>query len=420
MGKKRIPPAFIIAAVVALAAAAVLLVVLLGKKDAEPEPEEEPYVRTHVFPDEMRGVYVPTVYNLTFPSATDLSEDELKAEIDGIISTAKDVGLNTVVFQVRPCCDAFYKSDIFPVSKYLSTKNALTLDCLGYLVERAHAEGISVTAWVNPLRVSVGKMTVDGLDDESPAKGEYSEYVVSYGEKLYFDPAEPAVRELVCRGVSEIVENYEVDGILFDDYFYPYKVYETDDDGNSMLAVFDDEDSFAAYAEDGETLDDFRRDNINELVKAVNEAVKSADEKCRFGVAPFGIWKNGDGAEGGSLTSGLESYSELYCDTLAWVDGGYVDYIAPQIYWETSSLTASFKVLAAWWSERLSEKGVDLYFSHAAYRYEDDDFSPGEITKQLNFAKELDNYGGSIFYSFGAFRDDLAGICEEIGDYYKQ
>ena len=182
-----------------------------------------------------------------------------------------------------------------------------------------------------------------------------------------------------------------------------------------MIAVFDDADSFAAYGSGYENIGDFRRANVNLLIKEVYTAIKESDKKCRFGVAPFGIWKNLAGENGGSATRGLESYYDLYCDTLAWCEAGTVDFVAPQIYWECDSSVASFEVLAKWWSEKLEGTDVDLYFSHAAYRYADGDFTPGEMTKQYEFSKALPNYRGSVFYSFAAFRDDLAGICGEIG-----
>ena len=422
---RRFPLSFVLLASIAFLVAVSLVLPLVGcgaagrgaSSETETEEVTEP-PRVHVAPEEMRGVYVPTVYNLTFPSKPDLTAEELKSELDAIVRKTKDTGLNTVIFQARPSFDAFYDSDIFPVSKYLSTSGGLTLDCLGYLVDKAHEEGVSVIAWVNPLRVSVDKITVDELP-ESPAKDEAKDCIVTYGGKLCLDPAHPEARELVAKGVAEIVRKYAVDGIIFDDYFYPYAVYEKDENGRDVLEVFNDADSFAKYAAEGVLLEDFRRGNINELVKGVYGAVKEADPECRFGVACFGIWQNDDGENGGSLTAGFESYDELFCDPLAWIDGGYVDFLAPQIYWETSYLTASFKVLSTWWNERVRGKNVTLYFSHAAYRYEDD-FEPGEMTKQLEYSRTLDSYSGSAFFSYAALRDDLSGICEELRSYYMQ
>ena len=143
----------------------------------------------------------------------------------------------------------------------------------------------------------------------------------------------PEVRELIADGVREIIDGYDVDGILFDDYFYPYP-----EDGYE----FDDSATFEKYG-GGRELGDFRRESVNEMVRLVYETVKAADEGCRFGIAPFGIWRNDDGENGGSATRGLESYDEIYCDTLAWVRGGYVDYVAPQMYWSLARSSTGWR-----------------------------------------------------------------------------
>ncbi len=407
---------FIAAIAVALCAIVAFALVVVSRRQAEresvdydPVPKDERY---HVLPDEAHGVFVPTGYNIAFPSRTDLTAAELEAECGALADDVAALGLNTIILQVRPECDAFYKSDIFPVSRWLSSDRTLTYDVLGAIVECAHEKNISVIAWVNPLRVTAGKATLDDLPDTSPVKnGALSDCVVSYGGRLYLDPARPEARDLVCRGVSEIVERYDVDGILFDDYFYPYGVYEKDKDGNDVLAVFDDADSFAAYGSDYENIGDFRRDNINKMIAEVYTAVKAADKRCRFGVAPFGIWKNLSGEDG--VTHGLESYYEIYCDTLAWCEQKTVDFIAPQIYWSCDSDTASFTSLASWWAKQLEGKNIGLIISHGAYRYADG-FTPGEMTRQTEFAKGLDGYGGSFYYSWAAFRDDLSGIRQEF------
>ena len=414
--KKSMAVPLIAASAVALAAIIALALVVVSRRQNEresvnydPAPKDERY---HVIPDEALGVYVPTGYNIAFPSRPDLSASELEAECDALVADVGSLGLNTLILQVRPECDAFYDSDIFPVSRWLSTDRALTYDVLDRIVKTAHEKNISVIAWVNPLRVSAGNATLDDLPDSSPVKsGTLSECVVSYGGRLYLDPARPEARDLVCRGVTEIVEKYEVDGILFDDYFYPYSVYETDENGNELLAVFDDAESYAAYGSEYDDVGDFRRNNVNLMISEVYDAIKAVDKRCRFGVAPFGIWKNLSGEDGS--THGLESYFELYCDTLAWCEAKTVDFIAPQIYWSLDSETASFRDLAAWWSKKLSGSGVSLLFSHAAYRY-GEDFAPGEMTRQTELAKGLEGYAGSFYYSYAAFRDNLSGIRDEV------
>ncbi len=367
---------------------------------------------------EVRGVYIATVYNIDYPSKTNLPAAALQAELDGIIDTVASAGLNTVYFQVRPVCDALYKSELFPVSEALTTSGKLTFDPLGYLVEAAHQRNIFVHAWVNPLRVTLGTETKPQTDPAllpagSPAK-EHPDWTVAYADgRLYFDPALPEVRQLIADGVREIVENYNVDGVLFDDYFYPYPV--TDEDG--ITAGFDDAASYAKYG-GGRSLGDFRRDNVNQMIRLVYDTVKSVSEDVQFGVAPFGIWQNDNGRNGGSATRGMESYKSIYCDPIAWAEGGYIDYIAPQIYWRFSTSVAPFDELVRWWNRALDGTGVDLLISHAAYSYEDWLSPSGEMKKQIEYARDKITYRGSIFYGYAEIRENLHAITDELTDVY--
>lgn len=407
-----------------LGALAVTLVALLLLKDRPTEvPAPEPTDDERPKITEIRGVYVPTVYNISFPSKPDLSEDELKAELDEIVRVTEENSLNTIFFQVRPTCDSLYKSDIFPASAFLTSSEKAPLDCLEYLVSTAHDRGIAVHAWINPLRVSTSASDVADVDPASPAAA-LADSVVPYDGKLYFDAGDPAVRELICKGVREIAENYKVDGIMFDDYFYPYPVYTENDAGERVIAAFADEKTYSLYS-DGKSLSDFRRSNINALIESVYNTIKETDEKISFGVAPFGIWQNDDGSNGGSLTRGAESYSDNYSDTLAWIKGGYVDYVAPQLYWDMNNSAASYKVLAKWWDLRVSEQNenskdhkISLLISHAPYRYADT-FPEGEMTSQLDYASMLTSYEGSVFYAYNAISSDEGGSASEIREYYK-
>lgn len=365
---------------------------------------------------EMRGVYIATVYDLDFPSKAGLDADTLKSELDSIVDDVERLGFNAIFFQVRGSCDAMYKSSIFPVSEYLTGVTGGELpggfDPLSYLIEIAHARDIDVHAWVNPLRVTRGspsrpKTDVTALAANSPARL-HPEYTVEYAGELYFDAGMPEVRELIADGVREIIDGYDVDGILFDDYFYPYP-----EDGYE----FDDSATYEKYS-GGRELGDFRRESVNEMVRLVYETVKAADERCRFGIAPFGIWRNDNGENGGSATRGLESYDEIYCDTLAWVKGGYVDYVAPQLYWSFSRESAPYGVLADWWDEQVRGTGVDLYISHAAYKYGEDEWSFAhavhELTEQVKHARPLISYRGSIMYSLSSLRENASGVADDI------
>ena len=391
----------------------VILALILGGGREEEKGEKAEYL------DEMNGVWIASISNIDFPSKPDLTKDELCRELDSIVENVAGAGLDTIFFQVRPSSDALYRSDIFPVSRYLSSDGKLTLDTLDYLIKAAKKKDIKVHAWINPLRVAVGG-TVEDLSAKNPGRKNPS-WCVKYSDgKIYYDCGLPEVRSLVAEGVREIVENYDVAGVVFDDYFYPYPQYETDKDGNRVAAVFEDSSTFDSHGSAYDDIGDWRRDNVNALIKLCYDTVKEADKDCIFGVSPFGIWKNGYGDESGSATRGSQSYFDIYCDTLAWVEGGYVDYIAPQLYWTDDNSAASYGVLTQWWAQMLEEKNVTLLVSHAAYRYSEWESPEGIITSQIKDARKYGMYRGSIFYGYEEIKNNAFGITEEIKKIYTE
>lgn len=421
---KKLIAAVIIAltALIAVVSLIVAVAVIKSKNNEEDVPQVESYKDTSILDefDEFAGVWIASVFNIDFPSKADLSKDELKAELDAIVRDAEEAGLNTIFFQVRPEADALYDSEIFPVSRYMSSTGELRFDALEYIIYAAHKKGIAVHAWVNPLRVSSSpNVTLESLSEDHPAR-KNPDWVVKYADgKMYFDAGIPEVRELVVKGVQEIVDNYNVDGIVFDDYFYPYPAYNTVS-GSSEVVPFDDADTYAKYGGE-KSLENWRRENINSMVKAVHTAVKDERERCLFGVSPFGIWKNGYGDESGSLTRGSESYSMLYCDTVAWIKGGYVDYVAPQIYWSKDESAAPYNALCDWWNMIVDGTGVRLLVSHGAYRYEDGWTDPeGIITDQVTYSREKKNYRGSIYYGYFEVKNNIKGLNDELKGLYKK
>ena len=359
--------------------------------------------------EEMRGVWIPTYSNITYPSKIGLSESELKAELDEIARFSAQEGFNAIFFQVRPCADALYNSDIFPSSAYVSgtqgVKPENEFDSLDYLIKEAGKYGIKVHAWVNPFRIANSDSEMNKLSSDNIAVL-HPEYTVRYADNhTYLNPGIPEARQYVVDGVKELVEKYpELAGIIFDDYFYPYPVSGKE---------YDDEAQYAAY---GNGLDkaDWRRENVNSVVKASYEAVKSANPNALFGVSPFGIWANADSGTyvKGSDSSGFESYFSIYTDTLAWIDGGYVDYIAPQLYWSFSTSAAPFDNVARWWNKMLDGKDVDLYFGMAAYKA--DSFPANEIGIQTEFSRTLLCYKGSIYYGYNEIKANLSGVGDKI------
>ncbi|MBR3965741.1 MAG: family 10 glycosylhydrolase [Clostridia bacterium] len=367
---------------------------------------------------EMRGIWIASVGNINFPSKQGLGKKALAAELDEIVENCASLGINTIFFQVRPASDALYSSSLFPASEYVSGKQGRMpegdFDCLEYLINAAKREKIRVHAWVNPLRVTYGSQKYPKTDLSLLAKDHIARknphWVVEYADgKLYFDAGIPAVREYIAEGVREIVSNYDVDGIIFDDYFYPYPVDN---------AEFDDGASYLEYG-GGAEKEDWRRENINALVKGCYEATKAADPSCLFGISPFGIWQNDDGKNGGSASRGLEAYESLYCDALAWIEGKYIDYISPQLYWRFETAAAPYGELASWWNAVLDGSGIKLYISHASYMYESWESPYGELTHQVDFSRDLITYKGSIFYGYEAIAKNAENVADEISKLFE-
>ncbi len=359
---------------------------------------------------EIRGIWIATVANINFPTTQGASAQELKDELDSIIKTAKENGFNTLIFQVRPSSDALYNSDIFPTSEFLTGTQGATLtdgfDPLKYLTTTAHQKDIAVCAWVNPLR-AVSTMNAAGK------KGDYSllstknpcvihpEWCVDYNGNRYYDPGIPEVRSLVASGVAEIARNYEVDAIVFDDYFYPYPEENLE---------FDDSSSYGLYG-NAEPIDDWRRNNVNKLIEQCYNEIKAENNNCYFGVSPFGIWANNNGENDGSDTKGLSAYSAIYCDALSWIEGGYIDFLSPQIYWAHENEAAPYATLCDWWDQKLCNTDIPLIVSHAAYRVSEWENS-GELTRQIEYARTKESYIGSAMYGYAAIINNQNGILD--------
>ena len=348
-----------------------------------------PLTSPNVSDEPIEAVYVATAYNLDFPSRPGLSKAALQAELDAMVDNALSRGVNTILFQVRPASDALYRSSIFPVSRYLALTEggAMALDPLAYLIEKAHEKGIKVHAWINPFRVRSASETDTQLSANNPARQNPSLTFCVDGAR-YYNPALEDVHTLVIEGVREILLNYDVDGILFDDYFYPEGI------------TSEDAAAYRAYQKAGGSLSlgDFRRDNINRLIQSVYAAIKTIRPSCLFGVSPRGIWRNACDDPMGSDTLGGAAYDAIYCDALAWVRGGYLDYLSPQIYWGFDHAVAPFATLADWWHEALKGSGVKLCVSLATYSLSD-----WEIKEQKAYLAALSNYGGVAYYRYGTF-----------------
>lgn len=362
---------------------------------------------------EMRGVWVSSVYNLDYPSSPTTDPDKLKAEADEILDNCVKWGLNAVFLQVRPSGDALYKSDLFPWSKYLTgsvgTAPQDGFDPLEYWVEAAHKRGLELHAWINPYRITRSKDTEwNSLPSTHPAKMN-PDWVVKYSDgNYYFDPGIPEVRDLVTRGAVEIVQNYDVDGLHMDDYFYP----GTD---------FNDAATYQKYGSSFSNIADFRRDSVNQLVAQLDTAVHNIDPDIQFGISPSGIWANKSTDPRGSNTNGSEHYVSSYADSLYWIENGLVDYIIPQIYWEIGHKLADFATLADWWNDAVAGSDVHLYIGMGAYRCADNPTGVWTTTDplfdSLAYLENKDNVGGCVFFRYGSI-PAVSGMADRLTNWY--
>ncbi len=387
------------------------------------DPDVEPPAVTV---EEVRGVWVATVANIDFPSKNSLTAAQLKTEIDAVMDNIVQLGLNTVYFQVRPCGDALYPSNLYPSSAYVVKKqgDALPLDILEYAIQSAHERGISFHAWINPYRVTSGTASTSGLAANNPAKL-HPEWVLTDGKQLYLNPGLPEVRQYIIDGVMEIVNKYNVDGIHFDDYFYPNDISKAD---STAAAAWDDSAAYAAYG-NGMSLADWRRANNDALVKGVYNAIKGKKADVSFGISPAGVWAkksnaNPEGTE--NIGNPMQTYTQGFADTRKWVVNGWLDYICPQIYWEISHTAAPFKPIVDWWNDLVSNTNIKLYVGVAAYKCGGTSavsaYTSGtEIPAQLDYLESKTSVHGVVFYNYSSLMANYAGIKDQVKSrYYKE
>lgn len=377
--------------------------------------------------ESLRGVWIATVANIDFPSKQGLTAEQQMKELDSIVENAKYMGLNAIFFQVRPTGDALYKSSIFPWSKYLTGKqgeaNDKDFDPLAYIIEQGHKNGIQIHAWLNPLRLSMGTVSkpdkdVKALSENHPARKIPQAVVAAPTGQLYLDPGRPEAVKLITDGIAEIVKNYDIDGIHFDDYFYP-----SNSDSPSK-ADFNDKATYEKYKGSFSNKEEWRRNNIDTLVKSAYDTVKSVKPQVQFGISPFAIWSNKDLNEEGSDTQGgISTYYDHYADTKKWVKEAWIDYIAPQIYWNIGFKIADYSVLLDWWKNVCSGTNVKLYVGHAAYKINDASqanewLDPLQIPKQISMNRESKAVSGSIFYGYSNLKANALGIKEKLRGIY--
>lgn len=353
---------------------------------------------------EFRGAWLHTVYQDGYASR---STEENKRWLIDQLDCLQEAGINAVIFQVRPSADAFYDSKYEPWSRFL-TKNGKApspyWDPLEFMVTECHARGMELHAWLNPYRATTS--TKEHLNKHHPAH-RHPERLIRFDKKYYFDPALEENRRLIVDVVTDIITRYDVDGIHFDDYFYPYPV---------KGKRFDDGKSYRKYG-NGMSLGDWRRHNVDLLIESVHKAIRRIKPWVRFGISPFGIWRNAVSDPAGSNSSGLQNYDDLYADVLKWAKEGWIDYQMPQLYWTLENKVAPSLHLAEWWSRNGFDRHV--YIGQDVDRtMQTRDLPPSREASQLRhkimITRENDRLQGNCFWPGYYVTANHGGIADSL------
>ncbi|CAD0303598.1 hypothetical protein NCPPB940_04790 [Xanthomonas hortorum pv. taraxaci] len=379
---------------------------------------------------QMRATWITSVFNLDWPSAAsarivDPAERIAvqQRELLAIVDQAQALHLNTLVFQVKPCADALYRSRILPWSPVMTGVLGKDpgFDPLAFLLRHAHARGIQVHAWLNPYRVSTGldQATLDAFatastDSPQSVYLRHPDWVGVAANRLVLDPGIPAVRRWICGVVAELVAFYHVDGVQFDDYFYT----------ESAQSPLDDAQTYAAHGAGFADKGDWRRDNTYRLMREVARTIRAIRPGVAFGVSPAGVWRNRqDDPLGSDTQAGAPAFDTSYADTRRWVREELVDYIVPQIYWPLARQAVRYDTIARWWADTVRGRRVQLYIGMALYKVgtanalEPDwtvDGGVPEIARQLDVNASLPEVGGCMLFRHGFL---AAAQTQQVVDY---
>lgn len=364
---------------------------------------------------EFRAVWIATVNNIDFPSKPTRSSVALKEQWKKLVSKYKEMGFNALIVQIRPSGDAFYPSELAPWSKYLTGNEGIGPDKdfnpLAYMIEETHRQGLEFHAWMNPFRATMTNDTLNLATNHQFFKNR--DWLVKYGRRLYLNPGLPEVRDYVIQVISEVVSNYEIDAIHFDDYFYPYKIKNR---------PFPDSILFQARPGRFTDIEDWRRNNVDVLIEEVSAQIKLTKPYVKLGISPFGVWRNKiDDPVGSETEAGVTSYDDVYADVLKWLRMGWIDYVVPQLYWHIGFEKADHEALVKWWSTHSSDR--QLYIGHAAYKVANNSekawSDPNEIPKQIKLSRKNWKSQGSVYFSSASVLSNPLGVRDSIAHYYK-
>lgn len=361
---------------------------------------------------EFRGVWVASVDNIDWPSKRTLSVEEQKEEFIKLLNMHQRNGMNAVIVQVRPAADAFYPSQYEPWSEFLTGKQGLPptpyYNPLQFMIDETHKRGMEFHAWMNPYRAvfRLGKSSIS----HAHITKIHPEWFLNYGTVKYFNPGLKEVQQYVARIVKDVVENYDVDAIHMDDYFYPYRITGKE---------FPDEKTFKKFG-NGLNKDDWRRSNCDSIIKLISETIKNTNPKVQFGISPFGVWRNSDkdSIRGSNTKAGQTNYDDLYADILLWLEKGWIDYVTPQLYWERGHKVCDYDLLLDWWNKYSYNKHV--YIGHGIYRAGSNAAwkQKDELPNQIRKLREYNTTQGSIYFSSASFNRNPNGWCDSLKNNY--
>ena len=360
---------------------------------------------------EFRGAWLHVIGQTQYQK---MGTDECKRYISDQLDRLQAAGCNAVIFQVRPTADALYESELEPWSSWLTGARGKApqpaWDPLQYTLDEAHKRGMEFHAWLNPYRVTSNSKEV--LPSGHAIHKEPHRFVKFNGQ-VFFDPAYKENRDFICDVVRDIVNRYDVDGIHIDDYFYPYPA-----DGRK----FNGDD--ASYAKLGHGMDrnEWRRHNVDMLIEQLHGTIKGEKDWVRFGVSPFGIWRNKKSDPRGSNSTGLQNYDDLYADVLLWAEEGWIDYLAPQLYWTLDMKAAPSRHLAEWWDANVSPK-VDIYIGQDTKRTMDNpdprNNDRNELDTKVKLSRRLPNVKGNVWWHGYWVTDNYKGVADSLAMKYQ-
>jgi uncharacterized lipoprotein YddW (UPF0748 family) len=367
----------------------------------------------HAQKKEFRGVWIASVDNTDWPAKGIFDVATQKASFISLLDMHKRNGMNAVIVQIRPAADAFYPSTLEPWSQWLTGVQGQApnpyYDPLAFMLEETHKRGMEFHAWLNPYRAvfSIQKNNITSMH----VTRQHPDWFLAYGDRKYFDPGNKEAQKFVVSVVKDIVTRYKVDAIHMDDYFYPYRIPGKEFPDDKM------------YKQNGNGMnkDDWRRSNTDSIIVNIGKTIKQVNKKCRFGISPFGVWRNASvDSTGSKTTAGQTNYDDLYADILLWLRKGWIDYVAPQLYWEIDHKLCDYNTLADWWAANTYGKdcyvGIGIYRAGTNPAWKD----KTQIPRQIKKLRTLSTLNGMIFYNSTAFVKNPNGWNDSLRlNYFK-